>query len=180
MSYTFLGAIFMPDSESQISGKLEDYIQSRKFEGFIFTLMNQAYADIKDRTVKVEWGRTGANAVVIWSKNKTDVIRCNRIVRDWPEPALVGLLSHELSHIALGADVHSELQADKDVIARGLGRYLAIERAFTNEYSDHIDGKGDDRYLGYESIRKLLTSSQVTQLDILMSDLGMSAQIMED
>ena len=161
----------MPDSESQISGKLEDYIQSRRFEDFIFTLMNQAYADIKDRTVKVEWGGTGANAVVIWSKNKTDVIRCNRIVRDWPEPALIGLISHELSHIALGVNLHNELQADRDVIERGLGLYLAIERIFTNKGADHIVREGEDRYLGYASIRKILTAHEVHQLDILMSDL---------
>jgi len=66
------------------------------------------------------------------------------------------------------------------VIARGLGCFLAIERAFTRKYADHIIGNGKDRYLGYESIRKLLTSGQVTQLDILMSDLGMSAPIKED
>jgi hypothetical protein len=166
--------------ESQISGRLEDYPHTRRFEDFIFTLMSKEYSDIKDRNVNVVWGRTEANAVIIWSQNKLDIIRCNVAVRDWPEPVLIGLLSHELSHIALGADLHSELQADKDVIARGLGLYLAIERVFTNKHTDHILGKGDDRYLGYESIRKLLTSGQVAQLDILMSDLGMSTPIKDN
>ncbi len=163
--------------ESQISGRLEDYPHTRRFEDFIFTLMNKEYDDIKDRNVNVVWGRTGANAVIIWSQNKSDIIRCNVAVRDWPEPAIFGLLCHELSHIALGADLHSELQADKDVIARGLGHYLAIERIFTRKYADHIIGEGKDKYLGYESIKKLLKSNEAQQLDSLLSDLGMTADV---
>jgi hypothetical protein len=163
--------------ESQISGRLEDYPHTRKFEDFIFTLMSKEYGDIKDRNVNVVWGRTGANAVIIWSQNKSDIIRCNVAVRDWPEPAIFGLLSHELSHIALGADLHSELQADKDVIARGLGQCLAIERAFTLKYADHIIGEGKDKYLGYKSIKKLLKTHEVQQLDSLMSDLGMTTDV---
>lgn len=167
-----LGAIHMTDSESQTSGKLEDYLFSRKFEDHIYTLMKRAYADIKDRTVKIVWGTTGTNAVIIRSQNKSDTIRCNRAVRDWSEPALIGLLSHELSHIALGSEIHTELQADKDVIARGLGHYLAIERAFTNKHSDHVLREGADRYLGYASIRKLLKFQEIQQLDTLMLNIG--------
>ena len=163
----------MNDSESQTSGKLADYVYSRKFEDHIYTLIKRAYADIKDRTVKVVWGSTGTNAVIIRSQNKSDTIRCNRAVRNWPEPALNGLLSHELSHIALGSEMHTELQADKDVIARGLGHYLAVERAFTNKHSDHVLREGEDRYLGYASIRKLLKFQEVQQLDSLMSDFGL-------
>ena len=116
-------------------------------------------------------GSTGTNAVIIRSQNKSDTIRCNRAVRNWPEPALNGLLSHELSHLALGSKMHTELQADKDVIARGLGHYLAVERAFTNKHSDHVLREGEDRYLGYTFIRKLLKYQEVQQLDTLMSNI---------
>ncbi|MHA1481147.1 MAG: hypothetical protein ACTSQZ_06970 [Candidatus Thorarchaeota archaeon] len=164
----------MSDSKYLNTGKLDDCIQSRKFEDYVYTLMCEAYSEIKDRTVRIEWGRATANAVIIWSQNKIDIIRCNRAVRNWPEPVLYGLLSHELSHIALGANLHLEIQADRDVIDRGLGPYLAIERLYTNKHSDHILREGEDRYLGYMSIRKLLSSDEVHKLEGLMLDLRMS------
>lgn len=165
----------------QVSGKLEkrltrrlaDYEHTKKFEDFIFKLISNEYADIRDRTVHILWARAGSNAVIVWSKNKTDTIRCNIAVTKWPEPAILGLLSHELSHIALGTDLHDELQADEDVISRGLGHYLAIERAFTKKYSDHVLRDGEDRYLGYNSIRKQLKSHQVKELDRLLSEIEM-------
>ena len=110
------------------------------------------------------WAREGANAAIVWSQNKVDTIRCNIAVTEWPEPAILGLLSHELSHITLGTDLHDEIQADEDVIARGLGHYLAIERAFTN------------KYFGYTSIRKMLKSHLVKQLDKLMSESNVYAE----
>ena len=91
-------------------------------------------------------------------------------------PALYGLLSHELSHIALGVNLHSEFQADRDVIERGLGPYLAIERLFTNKHSDYILREGEDKYLGFISIRKLLSPDEVHQLDTLISEIGMLTQ----
>ena len=166
----------MVESKYLNTEKLNDYIQSRKFEDYIYTLMSTAYPDIKDRNVRVEWGRIGANAVIIWSQNKSDIIRCDRAVQNWPVPALYGLLSHELSHIALGVNLHSEFQADRDVIERGLGPYLAIERLFTNKHTDHILREGEDRYLGFMSIRKLLSPDEVHQLDTLISEIGMLTQ----
>lgn len=154
----------------KLASRLADYEHTKKFEDFIFTLMSNEYAEIKDRTVHIIWSKAGPNAAIVWSQNKTDVIRCNIAVTEWPEPAILGLLSHELSHIALGTDLHGELQADEDVIARRLGHYLAIERALTNMSSDHILRDGEDRYLGYESIRKGLNSHQIKQLDRLMSE----------
>ena len=59
--------------------------------------------------------------------------------------------------------------------ARGQGHYLAIERAFTNKYSDHVLRDGADRYLGYTSICKLLKFQEVQQLDSLISDIGIVA-----
>ncbi|MGY5873623.1 MAG: hypothetical protein RTV72_15345 [Candidatus Thorarchaeota archaeon] len=163
--------------EKRIAGRLADHVHTKKFEDFIFTLMSNEYADVKDRTVHIIWARTGPNAVIVWSQNKVDTIKCNIAVADWSEPAILGLLSHELSHIALGTDLHSELQADEDVIARGLGHYLAIERAFTKKYSDHVLRGNEDRYLGYESIKKLLKSKEIRKLNRLISDLGMVVDV---
>ncbi|MFX0107968.1 MAG: hypothetical protein ACFE7R_06780 [Candidatus Hodarchaeota archaeon] len=160
----------MAKSTNKVTGKLADFLESRRFEDYIYTLVTLAYSDIKDRDVKVVWGSIGPNAVVISSHKKSDVIRCNRAVRNWPEPALYGLLSHELSHIALGVNLHSELQADKDVIERGLGQYLAVERVLTTKFEDHNLRNGEDRYLGYFSIRKLLKAHEIRQLDILLSN----------
>jgi len=170
----------MSDSKYLNTEELDDYIQSRKFEDYVYIIMSEAYSGIKDRNVRIEWGRAGANAAIIWSQNKIDIIRCNRGVRNWPEPVLYGLLSHELSHIALGANLHLEVQADRDVIDRGLGPYLAIERLFTQKHFDHILLEGEDRYLGFMSIRKLLSSDDVHQLETLMSDLGMKPPIREE
>jgi hypothetical protein len=158
--------------DKRIAGRLADHVHTIRFEDLIFKLMNKEYAEIKDRTIHILWSREGANAVIVWSQDKTDSIRCNIAVTKWPEPAIIGLLSHELSHIALGTDLHDELQADEDVIERGLGHYLAIERAFTNKYSDHILRDGEDMYLGYASIRKRLKSREVKLLDKMISDHG--------
>lgn len=161
--------------EKRIAGRLADYVHTKKFEDFIFTLMSNEYADIKDRTVHIIWTRTGPNAVIVWSKNKVDTIKCNIAIADWPEPVILGLLSHELSHIALGTDLHSELQTDEDVIARGLGHYLAIERAFTKKYSDYILRDGEDRYLGFTSIKKRMKSKEVRKLNRLLTEFGIVA-----
>ena len=158
--------------DRRIAGRLADHVHTMRFEDLIFKLTSKEYTEIKDRTIHILWSREGANAVIVWSKDKTDSIRCNIAVTEWPEPAIIGLLSHELSHIALGTDLHDELQADEDVIERGLGHYLAIERAFTNKYSDHILRNGEDMYLGYTSIRKRLKSQEVRRLDEMISDYG--------
>ncbi|MBY8996330.1 MAG: hypothetical protein KGD60_01265 [Candidatus Thorarchaeota archaeon] len=65
-----------------------------------------------------------------------------------------------------------ELQVDQDIIARGFGLYLALERLFTNKYSDHILRGGEDRYLGYTSIKKRLKSRKLKLLEKMMSDHG--------
>ncbi len=156
--------------EERLSGRLEDYVHTKRFEDLIFKLMSKEYRKIRDRNVYITWAREGANAVIVWNQDKTDVIRCNIAVAEWPEPVIIGLLSHELSHIALGAKLHKEHQADEDVIARGLGHFLALERVFTNKYSDHVLKEGEDRYLGYISIRSRLKPQQVEQLYSLMSE----------
>ncbi|MHA2046296.1 MAG: hypothetical protein ACW99G_16040, partial [Candidatus Thorarchaeota archaeon] len=103
--------------DKRLKRRLADYEHTKRFQDYIFTLMSNEYSDIKDRTVHIIWARAGPNAVIVWSQFKTDTIKCNIEVTEWPEPAILGLLSHELSHIALGTDLHDELQADEDVIA---------------------------------------------------------------
>lgn len=160
--------------DRRIARRMANHVHTKKLEDIIFTLMGKEYTDIKDRTVHIVWSRAGANASIIWSKDKVDTIRCSIVIQEWPEPAIIGLLSHELSHIVLGTNLHFELQADEDVISRKLGHYLAIERAYTKKYSDHIIREGEDRYLGYTSIRKKLKSREVKKLDKLLSNLGIS------
>ncbi len=150
------------------------YPINQTLDEYIHVLKKHAYSDIEDSTVIIEWGQTQAYAIVVWSHGKPALVRCSRIIRKWAEPAILGLLSHELSHIALGANSHNELQTDKDVISRGLGPYLAIERVFTNKYSDHLIKRGRDRYLGYDSIRLSLTEHETSQLDALMADIGIA------
>jgi hypothetical protein len=162
--------------DKRLAGRLADHVHTRRFEDYIFNMMKKEYADIKDRTVHILWARAGPNAVIVWSQDKTDSIRCNIVVTEWPEPAILGLLAHELSHISLGTDLHDELQADEDVIARGLGHYLAFQRAFTKKYSDQILREGQDKYLGYGSIRKRLKPLQRKKLDRLMSENNVYAE----
>ncbi len=154
----------MTKSKFLIDKTLADYIK---------LLVENAYREIEHREIKVEWGRLKSFAIVTMNQVGPIMIKCNSVARAWPEPALLGLLSHELSHVIVGDIPNTEKQTDLDVIKRGLGVYLAVERVIVNKYSDHIIGKGKDRYLGYNSIRSLLTSHQIQQLDLLMSDLGM-------
>ncbi|MFX1602359.1 MAG: hypothetical protein ACFFCK_02675, partial [Promethearchaeota archaeon] len=48
--------------------------------------------------------------------------------------------------------------------------YLAVERALTGKYDDHILCGGRDRYLGYSTIRSLLNSRESRNLDRLLED----------
>lgn len=148
------------------------YPISKSLKEYIRTLLRYAYKEIGDADIHIEWGKTHSFAVVIWQEGSSPLIRCNRSVRKWTEPALFGLLSHELSHIVLGSKSHSECQTDVNVIKRGLGPYLAVERIFADKYRDHVIQKGRDRYLGYDSIRSLLTKHEERQLDVLMTDIG--------
>lgn len=163
--------------DKRLAQRLADHKHTKRFEDLIFNLMREKYADIKDRTVYILWSREGPNAVIVWSKDKMDSIRCNISVTRWPEQAIIGLLTHELSHISLGTDLHDELQADEDVISRGLGHYLAIERVVTNKISDYVLREEKDRYLGYTSIRERLKPHNVKQLDKLLTDLGIQVDV---
>ena len=154
----------MNNSKFFIDKTLDEYIK---------LLVENAYREIGHREIKAEWGRLRSFAIVTMNQEGPVMIKCNSVARAWPEPALFGLLSHELSHVIVGDVPDTEKRTDLDVIERGLGVYLAVERVILDKYSDHIIGNGKDRYLGYNSIRSLLASHQIQQLDLLMSDLGM-------
>jgi hypothetical protein len=136
----------------------------------IRTLVSFGYPELQKRQVVASWGRTSNYAQVRWSDNDNEInIRINKNVRMWHQAGLTGLLSHELSHPAQSGSGFKEKRTDEDVIARGLGSYLAVERILAGKYEDHIISRGKDRYLGYRTIRNLLTSQEIQNLDILMS-----------
>ncbi len=136
----------------------------------IRTVVSFAYPELQKKQVVASWGNTSNYAQVRWSDDDNEInIRINKNVRMWHQAGLTGLLSHELSHPAQSGSGFKEKRTDEDVIARGLGSYLAVERILAGKYEDHIVSRGKDRYLGYRTIRNLLTSKEIQNLDILMS-----------
>lgn len=134
-------------------------------------LVQHAYRDIDRYTIDLLLGETSAFAEVSWKSHKTVVnLRLNRLVTAWHEAPITGLLAHELSHVSADITGFSEEETDLDVIERGLGIYLATERILTGKYSDHVMDRGRDRYLGYSTIRAILSDSEIVSLDRLLSD----------
>ncbi len=136
----------------------------------IRTLVSFGYPELQKKQVVASWGKTSNYAQVRWSDDDNEInIRINKNVRMWHQAGLTGLLSHELSHPAQSGSGFKEKRTDEDVIARGLGSYLAVERILAGKYEDHIVSCGKDRYLGYRTIRNLLTSKEIQNLELLMS-----------
>jgi len=139
---------------------------------FIKTLQIFAYPELEKKQVVASWGKTSNFAQVRWSDDDNEIrIRINKNVRTWHQAGITGLLSHELSHPAQSGSGLKEKRTDEDVITRGLGSYLAVERILAGKYEDHIVSRGKDRYLGYRTIRNLLTSQEIQNLDTLMSEM---------
>jgi len=135
-------------------------------------LVVTAYPELNPNNIRIGWGRTSSFATVSWTHDFKNIrIRCNTETKRWHEAALTGLLSHELSHPAQMKNTQSERSTDLDAVERGFGPFLGVERLFAGKYEDHIIRKGKDRYLGYRSIRQLLTKSEVMHLDALLSEL---------
>lgn len=135
-------------------------------------LVRTAYPEFRESEVAVSYGRTSAFASVTWrDRDESIEIVCNDDVKEWPEAAVLGLLAHELSHPAQESSNASEEGTDLDVLRRGLGLYLAVERLHASKYEDHLVRKGRDRYIGYRTIRKSLSQTESNQLDRLLSDL---------
>jgi hypothetical protein len=138
------------------------------------TLISTAYPELQKSNVLLSWGRTSAYAQIAWDDVRDQIsIQFNKNVETWHETGIIGLISHELSHPAQKGAGLSELKTDKDVITRGFGPYLAIERVYTGKFEDHIIHSGKDRYLGYRSIREQLTKLESQQLDKVLSMIGL-------
>jgi len=133
-------------------------------------LVSYAYPELSQTNIVVGYGGIASYAHVRWGGLREIRVTCSVKSEDWPEPALLGLISHELSHPAQARDWNSEMKTDQDVLNRGLGPYLAVERALTGEYDDHILHGGRDRYLGYATIRSLLNPRETRSLDRLLED----------
>lgn len=97
------------------------------------------------------------------------------MILKWHEAPIIGLMAHELSHPASKKGGQKEEYTDLDVIQRGLGPYLALERIMTNKYTDYVIKKGKDRYLGYSTIRDYLDSKELNHLDRLLGDLRLTS-----
>jgi hypothetical protein len=138
------------------------------------TLMFIAYPELQEREIEVSWGHTSSYGQVRWSDEDNEIyIKLNRNVKIWHQAGIIGLLSHELSHPSQKGSGLKEWRTDEDVVMRGLGPYLAVERLLTGKYDDHVIQNGKDRYFGYRAIRESLTPLETNNLDILLSELNL-------
>ncbi|MFW9803563.1 MAG: hypothetical protein ACFFFC_12960 [Candidatus Thorarchaeota archaeon] len=144
-------------------------VQSSDIGKLVRRLVVHAYPELAGRNIRACAGALKSYGQVRWSDVGAINITCHQDVMGWPEPAIIGLLAHEISHPAKGHD-SSEEATDLDAISRGLGHYLAVERAFVNKYKDHVIEKGKDRYLGFQSIRELLNDHEGRVLEQLLED----------
>lgn len=138
----------------------------------VSNLVQYAYPELIGRHLRARWSKLSSFAEIRWGKPGEEVsVVCDRTAKRWHESALVGLLSHELSHPCVSAGKRAEERTDTDAIERGLGVYLAAERISTGRYRDQLVGRTRDRYLGYQTIRQRLTRHETTQLDRLLDTL---------
>jgi hypothetical protein len=131
-------------------------------------LVAHAYPEFEGRYLAINTGKLRSYGQVRWSDTGGIQITCHQDVIKWPEPALIGLLAHEISHPAGGSS--SEEGTDRDVINRGLGHYLAVERAFVNKHHDHSISRSKDRYLGFQSVMELLNDHEHRIMENLLED----------
>ena len=142
-----------------------------------WNLREIAYPELVDRELRVQVKRIRALGNAHWtSVSKPVIITINKEVIGWPDPAVIGLLAHELSHPIVGLRKDTELATDRDVIARGLGVYLAFERAFVGRFLDDPLKRSGDRYLGYSSIRQTLQPHNLKDLDHMLRDFSLIPQ----
>jgi hypothetical protein len=135
-------------------------------------LITVAYPEFEKWMVSLVYRQSSSFAQISWDEAaKRASMLCDKSTGTWPKVALTGLLAHELSHPS--AKKPTEEQTDLDVIQRGLGVYLAVERVYCGKYEDHKVSRGKDRYLGYRSIREMLTSNETLQLDRVLEKLNL-------
>lgn len=155
--------------------------RENNLHALIQRLMDAAYPELDGSEIVSRWRRMSCFASVSWSPERERIsITCNTQTKKWHEAALLGLLSHELSHPAIDASNRAENSTDIDVIQRGLGPYLAVERAMTGKYEDFVISKGEDMYLGYRSIRSYLNEEELNQLDALLVEMRLIPQRKKD
>lgn len=144
----------------------------RDLQELIHMLVEEAYPELRRSDIDVRWKRTSFFGTVNWTSLPGTIrIICSTQTKKWHEAALLGLLSHELSHPAQSNHSTTERSTDMNVIERGLGPYLAAERATTGKYEDYIISRGRDRYLGYRTIRGHLLGLELIQLDALLREM---------
>ena len=149
-----------------------DMNSDAQLNNLVGLLVDLAYPELRMSDIKAMWSSTNCFATISWNQNLESIrIRCNRTTKKWHEAALLGLLSHELSHTVQKQSKNAEMKADLDAIKRGMGIYLAIERIFADKYEDHVIKRGRDRYLGYSSIRAYLFKTELEQLDRLLVEM---------
>jgi len=152
-------------------------LKDKNLPALVEQLVDVAYPELKGSNINARWGRTSCFATVSWTSDRLNItITCNIQTKKWHEAALLGLLSHELSHPALGTSNREESSTDIDVIRRGLGPYLAVERAMTDKHEDSVISRGKDKYLGYKSIRANLNEEELIQLDALLQEMRLVPQ----
>jgi hypothetical protein len=141
-------------------------------------LVQYAYPELSGLHLRATWGKLSSLAEIRWGNPREQIsLSCDKTAKRWHESALVGLLSHELSHPCVSAGQRAEERTDADAIERGLGVYLAAERISTGRYLDQLVGRGRDRYLGYQSIRHRLTQHETRELDRLLDSMRIVSSI---
>ena len=144
---------------------------SHNLKELVSRLVRYAFAELANINIQIHWRKIGSLADVKWRKIESGIrIRVNAQVMNWHEAAVFGLLSHELSHTIQRNGGFKECETDKEVIERGLGVYLALERIFAGRYYDDIIRGKQDKYLGYSTIRQKLSKHEVKELDTLLMD----------
>jgi hypothetical protein len=152
-------------------------VTDRGLHELIQHLVEVAYPEFMRSNITTRWGRTSCFATVSWTADRMRIlVTCNTQTKKWHEAALIGLLSHELSHPIQERSGRAESKTDLDVICRGLGPYLAVERASSGKYEDYVISRGKDKYLGYRSIRSLLNAEELIQLDALLQEMQLIPQ----
>ena len=148
-------------------------IRVNNVDTLVDQLISFIYPELKEWKIVVSYKSISSFADVSWDEHLKQVaIRCDTITESWPSVALTGLLSHELSHLC--SRKQSEEETDLDVVKRGLGVYLAVERIICGKYEDHKISRGKDKYLGYRSIRELLTDNELEQLNRVLVRLNLT------
>jgi len=134
-------------------------------------LQRYVYEEIE---AKLTVGKTRSLARVSWREGQSLArVRVHPQVMGWPHPVVTGLLAHELAHPIVGLEASPEQRADRECVRRGLGVYLAVERAFLGRFQDEVLRRGADRYLGYTTLRSMLSSTEKRTLDRLIRDTGL-------